>query len=103
MSSKIVISGLVSLVLAGLLTYFLMPYLIRYFRAKKEGQQIREIGPTWHAKKAGTPTMGGILFIASTVIAIIVVGIFNGQLTNTMWALLFTLVVYGLIECGMTV
>ena len=97
MSSKIVISGLVSLVLAGLLTYFLMPYLIRYFRAKKEGQQIREIGPTWHAKKAGTPTMGGILFIASTVIAIIVVGIFNGQLTNTMWALLFTLVVYGLI------
>ena len=46
MSSKIVISGLVSLVLAGLLTYFLMPYLIRYFRAKKEGQQIREIGPT---------------------------------------------------------
>ena len=97
MSSKIVISGLVSLVLAGLLTYFLMPYLIRYFLAKKEGQQIREIGPTWHAKKAGTPTMGGILFIVSTVIAIIVVGIFNGQLTNTMWALLFTLVVYGLI------
>ena len=97
MSSRIIISGLISLLIAGLLTYFLMPYLIRYFRAKKEGQQIREIGPTWHAKKAGTPTMGGILFIAATVVAILIVGLVNGLLTNTMWALLFTLVVYGLI------
>lgn len=98
MMSKILLSGLISLVIAGGLTYLLMPYLIRYFRAKKEGQQIREIGPTWHAKKAGTPTMGGILFIAATVIAILLVAIFNRfLLTNTMWALLFTLVVYGLI------
>lgn len=97
MSSKIIVSGLISLVVAGLLTYCLMPYLIRYFRAKKEGQQIREIGPTWHAKKAGTPTMGGILFIVTTVVAILIVGFFNDFLTNTMWALLFTLVVFGLI------
>ena len=97
MSSRIIISGFISLLIAGLLTYFLMPYLIRYFRAKKEGQQIREIGPTWHAKKAGTPTMGGILFIAATVVAILIVCLVNGLLTNTMWALLFTLVVYGLI------
>ncbi len=74
-----------------------MPSLIRYFRAKKEGQQIRKEGPKWHAKKAGTPTMGGLLFIISAVITILVVAGFLGMLTNTMWALMFILVVYSLI------
>lgn len=97
MTTKALISGIIALILAGGLTYFLMPYLIRYFRAKKEGQQIREVGPTWHAKKAGTPTMGGLLFISATVIAVLLTAAFSGLLSNTMWALLFTLVVFGLI------
>lgn len=91
------ISIVVTLVCSFLITFLLMPSLIRYFRAKKEGQQIRKEGPKWHAKKAGTPTMGGLLFIISAVITILVVGGFLGMLTNTMWALLFILVVYGLI------
>ena len=91
------ISIVVTLVCSFLITFLLMPSLIRYFRAKKEGQQIRKEGPKWHAKKAGTPTMGGLLFIISAVITILVVGGFLGLLTNTMWALLFILVVYGLI------
>lgn len=91
------ISIVVTLVCSFLITFLLMPSLIRYFRAKKEGQQIRKEGPKWHAKKAGTPTMGGLLFIISAVITILVVGGFLGILTNTMWALLFILVVYGLI------
>lgn len=52
------LSGVLTLISAFLITFLLMPSLIRYFRAKKEGQQIRKEGPTWHAKKAGTPTMG---------------------------------------------
>lgn len=91
------ISIVVTLVCSFLITFLLMPSLIRYFRVKKEGQQIRKEGPKWHAKKAGTPTMGGLLFIISAVITILVVGGFLGMLTNTMWALLFILVVYGLI------
>ena len=91
------ISIVITLVCSFLITFLLMPSLIRYFRAKKEGQQIRKEGPKWHAKKAGTPTMGGLLFIISAVITILVVGGFLGMLTNTMWALLFILVVYGLI------
>lgn len=91
------ISIVVTLVCSFLITFLLMPSLIRYFRAKKEGQQIRKEGPKWHAKKAGTPTMGGLLFIISAVITILVVGGFLGMLTNTMWSLLFILVVYGLI------
>ena len=91
------ISIVVTLICSFLITFLLMPSLIRYFRAKKEGQQIRKEGPKWHAKKAGTPTMGGLLFIISAVITILVVAGFLGMLTNTMWALLFILVVYGLI------
>ena len=91
------ISIVVTLFCSFLITFLLMPSLIRYFRAKKEGQQIRKEGPKWHAKKAGTPTMGGLLFTISAVITILVVAGFLGMLTNTMWALLFILVVYGLI------
>lgn len=97
MSGKLLVYSLISFVLAGGITYFLMPHLIKYFRAKKEGQQIRKVGPTWHAKKAGTPTMGGILFIFATFISILIIAGISGILTNTMWALLFTMVVYGLI------
>lgn len=64
---SILVAGL-TLVSAFLITFLLMPSLIRYFRAKKEGQQIREEGPTWHEKKAGTPTMGGLLFILSAAL-----------------------------------
>lgn len=91
------ISIVVTLICSFLITFLLMPSLIRYFHAKKEGQQIRKEGPKWHAKKAGTPTMGGLLFIISAVITILVVAGFLGMLTNTMWVLLFILVVYGLI------
>lgn len=40
----------------------------------KAGQSIREDGPTWHAGKAGTPTMGGLMFICGTLVAILVCG-----------------------------
>ncbi len=42
--------------------------LIPVLRRLKFGQEIREEGPKWHAKKTGTPTMGGLIFIASVVI-----------------------------------
>lgn len=89
--------AILAMVAAFLITYLAMPSLIRYFRSKKEGQQIREDGPTWHAKKAGTPTMGGILFIIAAVIANLVFGALMGLVNNTAWALIFTLVAFGLI------
>lgn len=52
------LTAILTVISAFLITFLLMPSLIRYFRSKKEGQQIRKEGPTWHAKKAGTPTMG---------------------------------------------
>ena len=44
------------------------PWLINKLREFQIGQYIREEGPKSHQKKAGTPTMGGILIIISIVI-----------------------------------
>jgi len=48
--------------------------LIPYLRRKKAGQKILEIGPAWHRKKEGTPTMGGLMFIAGIAAALLAVG-----------------------------
>ncbi len=39
--------------------------ILPLLRRLKFGQSIREEGPSWHQKKSGTPTMGGLMFIAS--------------------------------------
>ena len=65
---RICITALVSAVLTGIIGYFLLPVLW----ALKAGQSIREIGPTWHNSKAGTPMMGGLMFIASLVICLLI-------------------------------
>ena len=63
------VSALLSFVIAGVSGIFLVPFLHRI----KFGQPIKtEDGPKWHAKKQGTPTMGGFMFIISTVITAIV-------------------------------
>ena len=74
-----------------------MPLFIGYLRFKKEGQTIRDEGPKWHAKKNGTPTMGGLVFIVAAVISSIWVAIWLQQLTNSLWIALFILVLYGLL------
>jgi phospho-N-acetylmuramoyl-pentapeptide-transferase len=60
-------------VLAGLaalaLSLALGPKLIQRFRAAHIGQTIREEVPQSHQKKAGTPTMGGLLIVSSCVVA----------------------------------
>jgi len=41
-------------------------------RALKAGQSIRQIGPTWHNYKAGTPMMGGLMFIFASIICLLI-------------------------------
>ncbi|MBR6522991.1 MAG: phospho-N-acetylmuramoyl-pentapeptide-transferase [Clostridia bacterium] len=45
-----------------------LPVLIKL----KFGQEIREEGPSWHNKKSGTPTMGGIVFIFATALSCVI-------------------------------
>ena len=50
---------------ACVLTAIFGRLLIPVLRALKAGQSIRESGPTWHNYKAGTPMMGGLMFVAA--------------------------------------
>lgn len=64
----VIISLVVSFSATAILGYFLIPVLHKL----KFGQNIlTDIGPKWHAKKQGTPTMGGIMFIIGIVLAVI--------------------------------
>ncbi len=66
--TKILITAAGSLVLTAIAGYFLLPVL----RALKAGQSIRELGPTWHNSKAGTPMMGGLMFVFSAIFCLLV-------------------------------
>ena len=60
------IMGLAAAVLVtALLGFAVIPWL----RKLHFGQTILDIGPKWHEKKQGTPTMGGIMFILGTIAA----------------------------------
>ena len=65
--TRILVTALVSAVLSGGLGYLLIPML----RALKVGQSIREVGPIWHNYKAGTPMMGGLMFIFASIIVLL--------------------------------
>ena len=69
--------------------------LIRYLKSVQEhGQPIREDGPDGHFLKAGTPTMGGVLILASLVLSSVLwVKVDNFYL----WLILFVTVGFGLI------
>ena len=69
----VIISLLGGFVLSAVLGRFLIPAL----RAWKAGQSIREVGPTWHNNKAGTPTMGGIMFIVASLLCLITGGVIS--------------------------
>lgn len=63
------------------------PIVIPWLQKLKIGQQILEIGPNWHKSKAGTPTIGGIIFILGVLV---VCGIFVRDLKG-LFVVLFAL------------
>src|SRR5207253_1314713 len=52
------------------------PAVVRLFRRRGYGQEIREDGPSSHAVKRGTPTMGGVVIIVATLIGYFVAHLF---------------------------
>lgn len=77
-----------------LIVLLLGPIVIPALRKFKFGQSIREDGPQSHLKKAGTPTMGGIMFIAAMIITVLIVA---PQITGALIVGMVTTVGYGLI------
>ena len=66
--TRIIITALIACGLTLGIGYLLLPVL----RALKAGQSIREVGPTWHNSKAGTPMMGGLMFIFGAALCLLV-------------------------------
>ena len=67
---RIIIGFILAFVVAALGGKILIPFL----RRMKAGQSIKEIGPTWHMSKQGTPTMGGLMFIIAAAAVTAVLG-----------------------------
>ena len=53
---------------AMLICYLLGPWMVKKLREMQIGQNIRDESPESHQKKAGTPTMGGLLILAGIII-----------------------------------
>ena len=58
--------------LALIVSLIVGPFLIPVLRVFKFGQNIREEGPKRHLAKAGTPTIGGLIFLCGIVVAVLV-------------------------------
>ena len=63
-----IIEFLIVMVAAFALTVALSRFIIPILKSRKMGQYIKDIGPRWHKSKEGTPTMGGIIFIAAMTV-----------------------------------
>ena len=93
---EIVLPAVVSFIITAIAGKLLIPALVRL----KAGQSIKEIGPTWHMTKQGTPTMGGLMFIIGIGLTIVALGwrrMMAGEFVH-LYVYLFALV-FGLIGC----
>ena len=91
-------TGCITIAVSFLLTLVIGKFLIPELQRLKAGQEIREEGPKWHAGKAGTPTMGGIMFIIGAGVVVFVLGwgqMLKGEFSH-LYVYLFALI-FGLI------
>ena len=88
LSSRMIMSLLTSIVISMVL----YPPVIRWLRAIKLGQPIRELGPASHFEKKGTPTMGGLIIILSLLLS----ALLWSDLTNPhIWTLVAVTLSFG--------
>ncbi len=88
-----------SLVLTFGITVIVSRWLIPVLKSHKMGQKILDIGPRWHKSKEGTPTMGGLAFLAASVLvgAAAIVSVSLRESFSAALPLLLTLA-YGLLN-----
>lgn len=75
-------------------TFLIAPACIRWLRKLSLTQHIRDDGPKSHLKKEGTPTMGGIIIIASVLVSVLMWGNLRNQY---MWIMILSFIGFGLI------
>ena len=80
-------------VLTALIVSFLLgPSMIAWLRRLKVGQQVRADGPQTHLTKQGTPTMGGMLIIASLATSVL---LWSDLANKYVWVVLFATLAFG--------
>jgi len=84
---------LYAVLIAFFLNIVISPVVIPLLKKFKFGQNIRHDGPNSHLKKSGTPTMGGIIILASMVLTSLLFAIGNKEVQM----ILFVTVAFGLI------
>ena len=84
--SRVIVAAVFACVLSAVSGRVLIPVL----RALKAGQSIREVGPTWHNAKAGTPMMGGLMFVFASV-AVMLINAFKMEEYSALYVLLMAL------------
>lgn len=82
------LSVLMPIIISFLVSVVLCPVIIPFLRKLKFGQTEREDGPESHLKKNGTPTMGGLVILASILITSL---IYVGKYTDIIPVLFMTL------------
>ncbi len=87
------VGGILALILAML---FGIPY-IDLMKKKMYGQYIREVAPEVHAKKAGTPTTGGVFIVAAIILASLVTLLLAQKLDTNAWIILLTFILYAIL------
>ena len=73
------IEFLIVMIATFLLTVALSRFIIPILKSRKMGQYIKDIGPRWHKSKEGTPTMGGVTFIAAMTVVSALALIVDGR------------------------
>ncbi len=84
-----------ALITSALIVFIFGPAIINSLRLRQgKGQPIRADGPQTHFKKAGTPTMGGLMILTGLFVAVLL----WGNLRNPyVWIVLFVTAAYGAI------
>jgi len=92
--SYLTFRAIISTLTALAISLYFGPKLIRYLQRMQIGQTIRDDGPESHLAKSGTPTMGGILILASIIVSVLL----WADLSNVyVWVVLFVVTSFGII------
>ena len=92
--AKSILAMMIGFILSIIIGFMLIPFL----KKRKIGQTVSVFLQNKHKEKDGIPTMGGIIFIASTIITIIFLLITNKiEYTTNLFIILFVFVGYGII------
>jgi phospho-N-acetylmuramoyl-pentapeptide-transferase len=92
--SYLTFRAIISTLTALFISLYFGPKLIRYLQKMQIGQTVRDDGPESHLSKSGTPTMGGLLILASIVVSVLL----WADLTNIyVWVVLFVVVSFGVV------